>query len=98
MPQADMLASEFAHYIATEIPRNTPWPDVYDEMCRVARSRSFRGMGYAELSAAGVSLSIMGMARICQLLDQAWEELAAAEPSPSRAPARAERVLHPQTA
>jgi hypothetical protein len=43
-------------------------------MCRVARSRAFRGMGYSELSDAGVSLSITGLNRICSLVDQAWAQ------------------------
>jgi hypothetical protein len=32
-------------------------------------------MGYAELSDAGVSLSIMGLDQTCQLLDEAWEQI-----------------------
>lgn len=78
MSQADGLAFEFACYIATRVPRDTPWTNVYDEMCRVARSRAFRGMGYAELSDVGVSLSITGLDRTCQLLDTAWERLSGA--------------------
>ena len=42
-------------------------------MCRVARSRAFRGMGYAELLDAGISLSITGLDHICDLVDKAWE-------------------------
>jgi len=87
MSEADSVAFEFACYIAARMPRNTPWPYVYDEMCRVARSRSFHGMGYAELSDAGVSLSITGLDRICQLLDLAWER--SVDPEGRRAPARA---------
>jgi hypothetical protein len=70
---ADGTAFEFARYIAARTPRGTPWTSIYDEMCRVARSRAFRGMGYTELSDAGVSLAITGLDRMCQLLDQAWE-------------------------
>jgi hypothetical protein len=75
MSEADGLAFEFACYIANRVPRETPWTRVYDEMCRVARSRAFRGMGYAELAEAGVSLSITGLDRTCQLLDRAWERM-----------------------
>jgi hypothetical protein len=32
-------------------------------------------MGYAELLAVGVSLSIMGLDQTCQLLDEAWEQI-----------------------
>ena len=74
MSQADSVAFEFARYIASRTPRGTPWTSVYDEMCRVARSRSFHGMGYSELSSVGVSLSITGLDHICELLDRAWEQ------------------------
>ena len=77
MSQVNGIASEFAHYIALRTPRGTPWTRVYDEMCSVARSRAFRGMGYTELSEAGVSLAITRLDRICQLLDQAWEQQSA---------------------
>jgi hypothetical protein len=76
MSQADSVAFDFARYITSRTPRDTPWPNVYDEMCRVARSRSFRGMGYIELSNVGISLSITGLNRVCQLLDQAWNQQA----------------------
>jgi hypothetical protein len=72
MSHAEGTAAEFARYIADRAPRGTPWTSVYDEMCRVARSRAFRGMGYSELSEAGVSLSITGLNRICQLVDREW--------------------------
>ncbi len=69
-----VAAVEFAHYIASRAPRGTPWTTVYDEMCRVARCRDFRGMGYSELSAIGVSLSITGVDHICRLVDRAWDQ------------------------
>jgi len=34
------------------------WPALYDEMCWVAGHRLFRGLGYAELRRAGISLSL----------------------------------------
>jgi len=36
-------------------------------------------MGYAELSDAGVSLSIMGLDQTCELLDEAWKQIDAAD-------------------
>lgn len=74
MSRASGVAIEFAQYIASRSPRGTPWTSVYDEMCRVAQMRSFRGMGYSELSAAGVSLAITRLDKICQLVDRAWEQ------------------------
>lgn len=79
MGYANGVASEFARYIATRAPRGTPWTLVYDEMCLVARSRAFRGMGYSELLDAGVSLSITSLDRICQLVDKAWDQQLLAE-------------------
>jgi hypothetical protein len=84
MSQAENIPYAFACYIASQVSRDTPWTRVYDEMCRVARSRSFRGMGYAELSDAGVSLSITGLDHICQLLDEAWDRAATAHRTHSR--------------
>jgi hypothetical protein len=81
MGYANGVASEFARYIATRAPRGTPWTSVYDEMCRVARSRAFRGMGYSELLDAGVSLSITSLDQICQLVDQAWDQQASSDDS-----------------
>ena len=74
MSYADGIVSEFATYIAARAPRGTPWTSVYDEMCRVARSRAFRGMGYSELLDAGISLSITRLDRLCQLVDSAWDQ------------------------
>jgi hypothetical protein len=74
MGYANGTAFEFARYIATRAPRGTPWTSVYDEMCRVARSRAFRGMGYSELLDAGISLSITSLDHICQLVDKAWDQ------------------------
>jgi hypothetical protein len=79
MGHTDGIANEFARYIANRAPQGTPWTSVYDEMCRVARSRAFRGMGYSELADAGVSLSITSLDRICNLVDQAWAQRASAQ-------------------
>ena len=79
MGYANGIAFEFARYIASRAPRGTPWTSVYDEMCRVARSRAFRGMGYSELLDAGISLSITGLDRICQLVDKAWDQQSATD-------------------
>lgn len=80
---AHPLALEFVRYIASQAPRGTPWPHIYDQMCGVARSRSFRGMGYAELASIGVSLSITGINYVCQLLESVWDQQAADASAPS---------------
>ena len=44
------------------------WPDFYDEMCWVAGRRLFRDMGYAELSEAGLSLSLCDVEETASLV------------------------------
>ncbi|HUT96871.1 MAG TPA: hypothetical protein VMW60_01995 [Dehalococcoidales bacterium] len=34
------------------------WPALYDEMCRVAGQRLFRGLGYTDLRKRGLSFSL----------------------------------------
>jgi hypothetical protein len=38
--------------------RRVAWPELYDEMCEVARRRLFRGWGFDELSAVGVEFGL----------------------------------------
>jgi hypothetical protein len=38
--------------------RGRQWPALYDEMAKVASSRLFHGMGYADLRSLGLSLSL----------------------------------------
>ena len=45
------------------------WPALYDEMCWVAGHRLFRGLGYAELRKAGISLSLANIENILKMVD-----------------------------
>jgi len=45
------------------------WPALYDEMCRVAGRRLFRGLGYAELREAGISLGLTRIEDTIRLVD-----------------------------
>jgi hypothetical protein len=45
------------------------WPAFYDEMCWVAGRRLFHGMGYTELSRAGISLSLYDIEKTINLVD-----------------------------
>jgi hypothetical protein len=56
------LAEEFVAFCVER--RGNEWPELYDEMCRVASHRLFRGMGYRELNDHGVSLSLANMNRL----------------------------------
>jgi len=59
------LAAEFVSF-CLEL-RGPEWPELYDEMCRVASHRLFKGMGYRELSDHGVSLSLANMSQLATL-------------------------------
>ena len=48
---------------------NKEWPDLYDEMCHVAGRHLFRGMGYAELSKAGLSFGLSNIEETIRLVD-----------------------------
>ncbi len=61
------VAAEFVCFCLER--RGNHWPELYDEMCRVASHRLFRGMGYAELSDQGVSLSLANMSRLATLAE-----------------------------
>jgi len=51
--------------------RGESWPDIYDEMARVAGQRLFKGLGHTELKQLGLSLSINRLDETIQLVKQA---------------------------
>ncbi len=59
------LAQEFVSFCLER--RGYEWPELYDEMCRVASHRLFKGMGYTELNDHGVSLSLANMPELAAL-------------------------------
>jgi hypothetical protein len=59
------LAHEFVSFCLER--RGNQWPELYDEMCRVASHRLFRGMGYRELTEQGVSLSLANLYKLAAL-------------------------------
>ena len=61
------LAEEFVSFCLER--RGHKWPELYDEMCRVASHRLFKGMGYRELTDNGVSLSLVDMERLAALVE-----------------------------
>ncbi len=64
------LAVEFVSYVLSRLPADAPWLKVWDEAQAVARRRAFRGMGYFDLLQAGVPLSLNGVERLSQIVDQ----------------------------
>lgn len=47
--------------------RGAGWPSLYDEMCYVAGNRLYRGLGYEELTEAGLDLTLVGLPRTSRL-------------------------------
>jgi hypothetical protein len=48
--------------------RRTGWPELYDEMCAVARRGLYHGWGFAELTEHGVEFGLAGMPRLAALV------------------------------
>jgi len=61
------LAEEFVFFCLQR--RGCKWPELYDEMCRVASHRLFKGMGYTELKDHGVSLSLANIGQLAALAE-----------------------------
>ncbi len=61
------LATEFVAFCLKRRPAR--WPEIYDEMCWVAGRRLFRGLGYAELSHAGLHLDLTHLSYLRRLVD-----------------------------
>jgi len=54
--------------------RDTEWPALYDEMCRVAARRVYQNLGYVELSELGLSLGLNDMEATISIVDTViWE-------------------------
>lgn len=62
------MVAEFISFCLRRRPAR--WPEIYDEMCWVAGRRLFQGLGYAELSRAGVPLDLTGMGRLRRMVEQ----------------------------
>jgi hypothetical protein len=58
---------EFVVHCARRAGRD--WTDLYDEMCRAAQKRQFRGLGYAELRSLGLSLDLDSLDATAALVD-----------------------------
>jgi hypothetical protein len=48
--------------------RRIGWPELYDEMCAVARRGLYHGWGFAELAEHGVEFGLAGMPRLAGLV------------------------------
>jgi len=64
--------------------RRVAWPEMYDEMCAVARRRLFRGWGFEELAEHGVEFGLFQLAALAAatraiIADEACTQHAALE-------------------
>ena len=62
------LATEFVAFCLQRRPAR--WPEIYDEMCWVAGRRLFRGLGYEDLSRAGLCLDLTHFSSLRRLVEQ----------------------------
>ena len=50
--------------------RAAGWPSLYDEMCYVAGNRLYRGLGYEELTEAGLDFTLGGLGKTSRLVNE----------------------------
>ncbi len=67
METVDPVVSDFILFCIQR--QGNKWPALYDEMCRVARRRLFRGLGYADLRKLGLSLSLTSIEDTIRMVD-----------------------------
>jgi hypothetical protein len=84
---ANDVASDFVRFCHRR--RRTGWPELYDEMCAVARRGLYHGWGFAELAEHGVAFGLAEMPRLAALV----VEVARQETERSRRIAAAPRLV-----
>ena len=67
MESVNLVACEFIRFCVGR--RGREWPVLYDEMCRVAGQRRFKGLGYAELKEMGISLGLTDLDKTFDLVE-----------------------------
>jgi hypothetical protein len=65
---ANRIAVEFVRDILSQNPGANNFGDIYDAMTRAACTRSFRNLGHAELSMAGISFSLLSFSHLEHLI------------------------------
>jgi hypothetical protein len=67
MEAVDPLVRDFILFCVQR--QGNKWPALYDEMCRVAGRRLFKGLGYTDLRKLGLSLSLASLEDTAKLVD-----------------------------
>jgi hypothetical protein len=65
-PSTTATALDFVRFCHRR--RRAGWPELYDEMCAVARSGLYHGWGFAELGEHGVDFGLAEMPRLAELV------------------------------
>ncbi len=56
------------------------WPDLYDEMCRVAGQGLYQGLHYRDLRKMGLSLSLSGLGTTIEMIESVTDSRIKAGP------------------
>jgi hypothetical protein len=67
MEQSEQTVTDFAQFCKHRCGQQ--WPALYDEMCRVAARRLYKGMGYEDLRKMGLSFGLGGLDKTARLLE-----------------------------
>jgi hypothetical protein len=86
--------------------RRVGWPDLYDEMCRVAHRGHYKGMGLRDLADIGIGFSLFETSRLASIVgavvaeEQAMRSRLATPVSirPAVEPSRPDEVTDPHVA
>lgn len=71
----DNINAEVAAFIRLCVKRRGDgWPELYDEMCRVASKKQYKRLGYTELSHLGLSLSLDALDQTAKMVDIAMRQ------------------------
>ena len=65
-PSTTATALDFVRFCHRR--RRAGWPELYDEMCAVARRGLYHGWGFAELGEHGVDFGLAEMPRLAELV------------------------------
>ena len=74
---SNRIAVEFVRDILTKNPGANNFGAIYDAMTRAACTRSFRNLGYTELSMAGISFSLLSFSRLEGLIAEVQHSMLA---------------------
>jgi hypothetical protein len=69
---ADIEVVEFVRFCYRR--RSVAWPELYDEMCAVARRGDYRGMTYEQLERLGIGFALSALPRLAAMANRVIAE------------------------